>query len=408
MPSARTWLFLWASLLASLAQGQTITVRLAPLGTEDATGYPYRPAELTLGNSSAAAVDAVLLRPTAGPAVRQALAAPPGQESRTTVLLPALWPVQQYAVEALSAGAVVGKATAEITWPENLVTTDAFAAWRSEAARWPTAPRGKAWLLLAMFTAAAAGTLFLRRPIVRAAAILAATAAACGLVWALIRQAGAVEARPFVLVLHGDAPTAGVDSFCVLSARRTTAYVHKAASVPYPVYPDRSAAAGDDAVATPADSTLAMTLRPGVVRIVRPAPLTEQPPPALRGTVRQTDGQIELQADFLARRAMLIRNESIWLLPADQPGRMVVPASQPVPMALVLSRPERYGLDEPGSALLRYWRERHQRGGEFYLAGFPPSASGARIEVITLQAPSTAPTTTTAPSTTSSTGPSIP
>jgi hypothetical protein len=375
--------------------GAQFTAALSVAESQDPGLWPYRSADLLLTNSTGGAIEAVLLRPAGGgPTVQYRLALPPGQESRQTVALPAIWPVQHYAVAALGAGAsVAGETAAEITWPADLVTTDAFldegfAFWRDRVASWPTSTRRNTLLLAGMLAAASAAVLFVRRPAFRAACLLGAAALAALLVPRAPGWPEPVEARTYVLRLHGEEPAVRVESFVVLSARRTAAYRGRAGAVPYPVYSDRASATGDDALVDPVQRSIRLTVRPQTVRVVRPAAgdsPTEGPSKA--GTVRRSDGGAEVLIDFACRRGLLVRDDLVWAWPGESGNarRALVRDSSARPIGLAHWGGTRE-LNEAASALVRYWRQKHRQPGQTYLLEFAALApAGVRLDVVRLQ-----------------------
>ncbi|MHC4716678.1 MAG: hypothetical protein ACYS5V_06895, partial [Planctomycetota bacterium] len=255
----------------------SVTASLEVAARQDPAVRPYAVATLTLTNHGDVGVEAVALRPTGGgPGVWYAFSVPPGQTARLDVALPAIWHAQRYRVEALDAGeAPAGAADAEVTWPDEMVATgafinDAYAPWRGLRPGWPVRVRRNAALLLALFVSAAGGVLLVRRRWARAALVAALAGGATALVVALGGWPASVEADAHVLARYGEGP-ASVESFTVLSARRSGRMTLRAAGVPHPVYPDRSAAVSDDALVDPVARTVTLSVGAGQCRLIRPS-----------------------------------------------------------------------------------------------------------------------------------------
>lgn len=401
---------------AATAVGADLTASLRVADRQDSGVFPYRTAALSIDNPASEAIETILLRPCGGgPAVRYPLAVPPGGKGRTSVALPAFAPVQDYEVTALDGtGQLIGRASAALTWPAELVTADAFvddayAQWRGERASWPQRSRRDALLLLAGFAAVAAAALFVRSRFARAGVVCLAAVAAAALAGAYVLDgSGAVHATQYHLVLHPSGGPARVESFTVLSARRTTRNSWRTSSLPHPVYPDRAAAARDEAgevsrrglwgagvLVDPPDKRITLTLRPGVVRIIRPASRKIRlSPAASSGTVRwdSSNGKhMIVEADFLHQRAVLARNDSVWPVP---PGfgrlRLSVPADESQSIWGLTTRPQVWKLDGREARLFAYWRDKHRRADKTYLVNFGASidgGSGRRMDVLELVPP---------------------
>ncbi len=389
-----------------------ITASLEVVAGQVAADGPYRRAELTVTNSAATATETVLLKPSGvGLTVRYKLTVPPGATGRQIVFLPAISPAQEYALTALDAsGEVLGQTSASITWPAELVTADAFIedafkAWTDEPACWSAKTRWNYLLVLAMFVTAAAATLLIRRPILRVGAVVVITAAVAALIVFVFIPAGAVvREQRYHLRLHDGAGGLKLDSFAVLSARRTTEWSRKISPLPYPVWPDRAAAAAAAAVVDPIAGTIHLTLRQGMVRIIRPdwrgRPDVIDPLP---GCVRREPEGLVIEYHWIREDAMLIHDDSVWLFDSSDLDKTMVQTDQAQSYGAFLAGKGGRKLHIYTLPLLNYWRNRHQRAGDFYLVRLEPAGSafgGAFMEVVRLVEMPSGAATTSAPATT--------
>ena len=383
---------LWA------AAGTGLTASLTVADRQSESDFPYRAATLVVENSASRAIEAVLLRPRGGgPGLRYRLAVPPGGKGNLSVALPALAPVQDYEVLALDAGGRdLGRSLAAITWPAELVTDDAFvdeahAGWRGGIASWAPRPRRNALLLLVGMAAGAAAGLFVPGLLARTALVL--LAAAAGTVGAglyLVRGFDAVQAGRYQIRHYPPDGSALIESFTALSARRTTAHSRQMSGLPYPVYPDRAAAIGDDTVIEPAKRTITLTLRPGAPRIICPgSKKTASPSVRPRGTVRRQGGHLVVEADLMRQRAILVHTDSVW--PAE-PGfgglRAGCPPETAESIWSVSTSRERWNLNSREARLFGYWRDKHRQADRTYLitfAGGMETDSGCRIDALELR-----------------------
>ncbi len=360
-----------------------IAASLEVVSGQDAAGGPYRRAELTVTNSAAAPVETVLLKPVGiGLTVRYKLTVPPGSDGKQVVFLPAISPAQEYALTALDAsGEVVGLASASITWPAELVTDDAFIddafrAWTDDPARWPAKKRWNYLLVLAMFVTAAAATLLIRRTLLRVGAVVILAATVTAMIVYVFIPAGpeTVQVHRYFLTLHDSVSRIDDDSFAVISAKRTTQWSHAAYPLSHPVYPDHEAAAQDDTVVEPPDGAIYLTLNPGQVRVIRPAwemglhrftPITPQ---WRHGKIRREVDGFTVEADFIRRGSLLIRNDSVWLLGQDAGGQKVFLRNDRAQSywAFMSGKGGR-NLNRHARRLLNYWRNKHQQGGQAYM-----------------------------------------
>ncbi len=370
---------------------------------QDASDKAYRRAELTITNSADAAVESVLLKPTgAGLTVRYNLTVPPGSTGKQTVALPAVSPVQEYTLTALDAsGETIEKISIPITWPAELVSTDAFiddafGAWTDEAARLPTKTRRNYLLVLAMFVTAAAATLFIRRPLLRVAAVVViAGGAAALLMFAYLPRSSPYNQEDvrvcryelFMYDIYGDACVIEHDSFAVLSALRTTQWSGRTSPLPYPVWFDRADAANDEAMIDPVAGTISLTLRPDRVRIIRPSRRVGPEAQSLwrRGNIRRTDDGFIIEADFIRPDSLLIRGSSIWVIDSVSEGAKVsVRSDQAQSYGAFMSSEGGEKLDHNTRRLLDYWRKKHRQAEAFYLIESHSNDDRVRMEVLLL------------------------
>jgi len=371
-----------------LAWGSQLAATLAVAERQDPAARPYATARLSLVNAAGRAVEAVVLRPIGGgPAVRQPFSLAPGQTGQVDLPLPAIWPVQRYELTAEdAAGAVLGVATVGITWPEEHLATaefidDGFLAWRDIRVGWPGRFRRNVVLLLVLFVVAAAAALFIRRWWLRAGAVLVLSAGAT----VLVISAGwpeAVQQTQYTLVRYVPACRPRVESFLVLSARRSSRVsLTTAGRLPYPVYPDRASAGCDESLVEPALRRITLALRSGEVRIVRPGPRPYRPAPGTVGQVRRGPaGGLSIVAEMDHRRALVIFEDRCWSVPAGM-GRleMVARAEEARPMAFDPAL-----CDRRSWRLLEYWRGRYLRPGRVYLVNFAAAGGNHRLEVLEL------------------------
>lgn len=371
---------LFLAVPAAWARAQTTTAPIAraglvaslqPAQQQDAGLAPYRQADLRLENRTAETIAAVLLRPRdGGPAIRQPLPVPQGGKATIVVPLPAMWPVQEYAVTALdAAGSIVGQAGAALTWPQELVATDAFiddgfALWRGQPGGWPVELRRLALLPVLMLAALTGGVLLVRRPWLRTAMALGLLLTAGCLAWAVTFGIPDITAEcrrdDYVLSVTDAAGIGRSESFVVISCPRTREFALRTAGMPYPVYYDRRAAVGENAVVEPADRSITLTLHPGSARVIRAATRDR---PAFRVEHRLlADGRVSLS--FPRGRAYLVRNDQFLRLPPGTQPAIVDPAEIIEPIGRLQSQ-----LSEAGR-LFGFWRK-GQRPDITYVVHFP-------------------------------------
>jgi hypothetical protein len=383
-------------LFATCGATAEITASLEVSTQQDASDKAYRRAELTITNSAAVVVESVLLKPTGvGLTVRYNLTVPPGSTGKQTVALPAVSPVQEYALTALDAsGKTIDKISVPITWPAELVSTDAFiddafGAWTDETVHLPAKTRRNYLLVLAMFVTAAAATLFIRRPLLRAGAVVVLVGATAALVLFAYLPRGPkdVPTHRYELFMYDGVGGIEQDSFAVLSALRTTQWSGSTSSVPHPVWFDRKDAANDDAVVDPVARTIYLTLRPDQVRIIRPAwqvgPEASSIP--LQGNIRRTDDGFTIEANFISEGSLLIRGGSVWVIgPVSEGAKVSVRNGQAQSYGAFMSSEGEKLLDHNTRRLLDYWRKKHRKAKEFYLIESRSYDDGVRTEVLLL------------------------
>ena len=389
---------IWLILVAAAAAKADIAATLTVAPEQDGRLAPYATANLRLINNTPEAVETVLLRPGGGgPTVRYALAAAGGQEHTATIALPAISPAQKYEVTALNpAGKVLGTTWAEVTWPAECVAADvflddAYALWRDARAGFAGHTRRKALLLLAICVTAAAATLLIRRGPWRLAILGLLIAAGAVLAFVVPAWPGDVDTGEYHLQLYRGQNHLKTDSFAVLAARRTARVRREARTVPYPVYPDRAAAANDDARVDPARRSIQLTVTCGGVRIVGPArafPDEADFSPSGLAVRGQADRPvIEGQFPFTAR--LVLRDDLFWPIPGRS-ARISFPLTPSGRGRIhqIFSNPDRYRLTREHVRLLRYWREKpYQQAGRAYLLGFDRRGNHFRVVVVEMELP---------------------
>jgi len=382
---------IWAS--AAVAAG-SVTASLTPAEKPDPAIFPYARATLILFNDGPGEVETVRLRPAGGgPAVRYAMAVPPREEAELEVALPAIWPVQRYRVEAIGAGGTpVGQAQAGVGWPAEVVATgafidDAYLPWRDVSAAWPVRTRRDALLVLCVFAAAAGGVLLVRRGWVRSVLMVLLAAGTAVTVALAPDWPGGANAEAHVLALHAGGRTE-VQSFTVLSARRSCSMTVKTEGIPWPVYPDKPAAVADRSVVDPAARTLTAPMTAGRTRVIRPARRAFKPAPGTAGSVTtKPAGEMDIRARMDHRRALLVTEDRCWHVPAGY-GRMTETFRPDAAATIwsVLSRPKQWDLDRRLVRMLSYWRQRYQEPGHVYLLNFSEAPDEVRLVVLRLDA----------------------
>lgn len=375
-----------------------ITASLEVSMRQDVPGGAYRRAELTVENSGDAAIETILLKPAgAGLTVRYKLTVPPGSVGKQSIFLPAIAPLQQYSLTALDdSGEVAGVAGTSITWPAELVSTDAFIddafePWADDIARWSATRRRNCLLVLAMFVTGAAATLFVRRTPLRAGAVLSATGAGTALLVFVFIPTGpeSIQIHRYELLLHDGASGFESDSFAVLLSPRTTKWSRRISPPAHPVWPDHSAAASDEVLVDPEAGAVELTIRPGQVRIIRPAWRDFAEAPAeRRGTVRREDDGLVVEANlnWISSRLLLIRGDSVWRIDsAAGRSKVTVRPDRAQSWSVFISGEEAKDLDRHARRLLTYWRDKHRRVGQFYLLELSGGETRTFIEVVQLR-----------------------
>ncbi len=196
-----------------------------------------------------------------------------------------------------------------------------------------------------------------------------------------------LRVRQYQLIRYGPEGDVQIESFAVLSALRTGRHALRAGRIPYPVYPDRAAAANDDSEVSPADQTIRLTLRAGQVRIVRPGPgKLALPVAAFSGTARGRRDRFVVEANFPHRRALIVRNDSFWPLePGFAPLRVELSSSQARPIWGAASKSARWKPKAEQARLLAYWRDKHRQAEKTYVINFPSDPEVPRMDVLELR-----------------------
>lgn len=138
--------------------------------------FPYRDAVLTLRNPTNQTTEAVRLRwRDGGPAMQFPLVIPPKAQATRAVYLPAVSVSQTYDIDLLPkdefAVTPITRATAEITWPIDLLTTDAFIdpyalrPFTDQILQWSQTLRKSFYTTLVIMTLAFLGVFFFRHPV---------------------------------------------------------------------------------------------------------------------------------------------------------------------------------------------------------------------------------------------------
>ncbi len=401
----RRWVVMSAllCLLGGVAGGAVRATLEVADRQEDALG-DYRLAKLTVTNSADSAVAAVELRASGGgPTVRYPMTVAPGSTGEQDVALPAMSPVQEYVIVAIGPeGNELGRTSAAITWPEELLAADAFVddafkAWADDIARWPESVRRRYLLMAALFATVAAACLLIPWPALRGAAVVGwvGVSLLLGVVFAG-DSAATLQRHRYSLRLHDGRGGLSSDSFTVLRASRTMVRSVRAWPVPHPVYPNRSAAGADDSIVTPAQWTVQLTLRPGQVRVVRPAGgdrISEVTTPK-RGAARADAGDIVVtEPGYIREGTLIIAGNSVWRCDrtiAEGPTRLARDQGQSY--AAFGSGPHGRAMTIHHRRLLGYWRRKYLRAGGIYLLAPAEVGEGrTQLDVVELTGP--APTT---------------
>lgn len=366
------------TLLSAAPAWADISATLAVKPDSPAAG-DFRPVDLTITNTTDTTIAAVELTPSGGGmTIRYPLAVPPGQQGRLEVLLPPIWPLQQYVVKALDAsGKQIGSATAGVDWPAEMLATgrfidDSFNAFRSQRAAWPDEAKSNLLLLGMIYLVPAAGLLLIRRPLWRAGGLVLLTALATAATLVLPLWPPAVQMRSCYVETYDSAGQGTLDSFTVAAARRDADLTYQAGQPPHLVYIDRTAAAEDTSVLRPADKTLSLHFAAGNTKIIRPAAGESPLRPLGRGSFRRQDGQVRIQADDI-RRGLLLDGGYFWLV---APGQENFEPSKREIIWSLLGKPSDYGLTPGQAQIFEYWRQSPRRptsqpGGRLYLIHFP-------------------------------------
>ncbi len=381
---------LWLAAPAGAELSASLTPQTGQQGRGD-----FRPAELTLTNDTGQTLQAVQFQMEGGGMrLQYPLAAAPGQQVRTSVLLPPIWPIQRYRLDALdTSGAVAGSTGVEITWPAEAVATgqfvdESFEAFRTARPAWRQQDRRGLLWFGAVFVLAAGGLVLIRRALLRLAGLAVLTAGACGLWLVLPVRPAAVEFQPYYLETCDAAGQCGVDSFVIASARRDSHLDYRADQPPHLVYVNRSAAAGDNSLVQPESNRLSLELHAGDIAVIRPAAGQPSGTGAQTGSFQRGPGDEILLQFAHAPAGLLLENGYFWKVSPDQQR---FAASQREVIWSLLGRPVDYGLNPAQVRLLNYWLARRPATAEpcLYLVHFV--TDNHLVVQVLGQAPSSAP-----------------
>lgn len=338
-----------------------LSASLTPQASQQGRG-DFRPAELTLTNLTGQTLQAIQFQMEGGGMrLRYPLAVPPGQQVRTTVLLPPVWPIQRYRLEGLNAaGAVVGSTSVEITWPAELVATgqfvdESFEAFRTARPAWRQQDRSRLLWFCAVFVLGAAGLVLIRRWLLRLAGLAVLTAGACGLWLAMPVRPAAVELLPYYLETYDPAGQCSVDSFVIASSRRDSYLDYRADQPPHMVYISRSAAGGDNSLVQPQSNRLSADLPAGAIAVIRPAVGAPCGAGTQIGSFQRGAGDEVLLQFGHVPAGLLLDNGYFWKI---SPGQQRFAASDREVIWSLFGRPEDYGLNHAQVRLLNYWLSR--------------------------------------------------
>ena len=198
-----------------------------------------------------------------------------------------------------------------------------------------------------------------------------------------------IQIHRYELLLHDGAGGFESDSFAVLLSPRTTEWSRRISPTPHPVWPDRNAAANDEILVDPEAGAVELTIRPGQVRIIRPAWRDfAEAPAARRGTVRREDDGLVVEANlnWISSRLLLIRGDSVWRVDsAAGRSKVTVRPDRAQSWSVFISGEEAKGLDRHARRLLDYWRDKHRRAEQFYLLELSGDETRTLIEVVQLR-----------------------
>jgi hypothetical protein len=243
-----------------------VTATLAPApnaSTSTPQSEPFfRPATLTLDNTTPHTVRAVLLQPGGGgPAIFWPCVVPPGTLQTVTVPLPPFSAAQPYAVNLLAKDSPhatpIAVAEATIEWPAELVRREFLTADYTPA-YWPIDVKRNVVLLLTLGLLTLAATLLIRRPVWRIAAAIAVTTTVTvtTLVW--------LSAQPHVYEQQLPAVPGAGGEIIAVSALRSTQWSTDRPLVP--VYQTMAEFRADPSIVHPGQS-ITLPLRAGQTRL---------------------------------------------------------------------------------------------------------------------------------------------
>jgi len=190
---------------AAGAENTDISVALSPAIEQDPDHVPYRTVEMIVDNGSSATVHSITLSESRGGADLQVeLTVPPKSKQTVRIALPAAAVHQDYtaavvASEGTSAGKIADVACA-IEWPAEdvnphvLIDPVVCRSWEEELLVWPGRVVRSTFLIALVASLALAGTLLVRRPVIRTTALLLLLVAASAAIW------GYLDEEPTVVI----------------------------------------------------------------------------------------------------------------------------------------------------------------------------------------------------------------
>jgi hypothetical protein len=243
---------------------------------------PYRNASLSVRNRSGQIVRAVAIRmiPQGGPTFVMPVTVPPDANYSTDILLPVLVPAQSYEVRALADdrpdAALVASRIVDTTWPAAMVSQVAFIDGPAYGQYEDSVPTWPASLIRSIFIAAAAtclalaATLFMRRTILRLAAVVVMLiASTIGMLWLAAGAEVVVSHYEYSETNSGMGHNSLVPSLLVVACRRSTVWNNPSRDL-VPIYYSPWHMKHDSTVIDQRGLTVPMT--PGQVRLFRVLP----------------------------------------------------------------------------------------------------------------------------------------
>ena len=258
-----------ALLAGTAAAGSGVSITLSPADEQDSDHVPYRTAELAIDNPTDATVHSVSLRESRGGAhVQIQLTVPPKSARTVRIALPAASVRQDYtAAVVASEGTSMGKIAdvactiewpVEVVDPQVLIDPALYRPWEEELPAWSARVVRTTFLVAVLACLALAATLIVRRPVLRAGAVLVILAAASAGVWVFL------DAQETVVIREDE--NAGV---LAVRCRRSAEWVRLDGRLA-PVYTSAAHMEADQSVLLPGDSPGAFVwIRPDQVLLFR-------------------------------------------------------------------------------------------------------------------------------------------